>query len=632
MSELSERLGLTDDATVAEIDAAYLDIRETATNDEQRRLARYAWKVLRDPYFSETYRHYPTADDLIAAGFFDDNVEPEYQVPLNSTIDLMTTPLHKAYQRLVVGKDTRPPVVLFATGAFSPIHRGHLQMMERARRALEKQGRCVIGGYLSPSHDAYVSLKYDGQAALSAAHRIQLCEVAVEPLPWLMTDSWNARYAQTELLFTDVGERLQSYLRKHLHPETEVFYVFGSDNAAFMRAFVGKGGGVCIVRAGHEHWQEIAADPLLADGSRFVFAENDAEVAAYSSSAVRSGNMDVLPNRVVKLCERWGLRWDEIGEPHPFPASASTDGWYAVRDDLGWAMEQWGGKVDAGQLQEAAKDFRAATVQLLEESFQSVSWPDRPLALDIVLLDHQEQQRYVEGLLEQHKLLSLDISTPGTVKLELSRLFGVADGQVAAHELIGRPWHPPFYEQAQAVPAGSYLLVDDDIATGYTLDTVCRALAEGVEVTGRLSLLAKSQEFVGRDDPYDVIDLRDLLLGGRESGLVVQLPNGLPVRAPYMLPYVNPVSRAKIPPSAAFRFSEELWRLNEEFFTGLPLHVGDLDPLSQSFLTYLGFSSNSAVAEVCRWHRRQLAELPFRSLETKTLSPSTETAKSICAG
>ena len=49
--------------------------------------------------------------------------------------------------------------VLLATGAMSPIHRGHVAMMVHAKAALEREGWAVLGGFVSPSHDLYVGPK-----------------------------------------------------------------------------------------------------------------------------------------------------------------------------------------------------------------------------------------------------------------------------------------------------------------------------------------------------------------------------------------------------------------------------------------------------------------------------------------
>lgn len=46
-------------------------------------------------------------------------------------------------------------VVLVATGSFNPPTFMHLRMFELARDALNSEGYCVIGGYMSPVNDAY---------------------------------------------------------------------------------------------------------------------------------------------------------------------------------------------------------------------------------------------------------------------------------------------------------------------------------------------------------------------------------------------------------------------------------------------------------------------------------------------
>lgn len=50
-------------------------------------------------------------------------------------------------------------VVLLSTGAFSPPHHGHAEMLKCAQEGLQENGVHVLGGFLSPSHDAYVQYK-----------------------------------------------------------------------------------------------------------------------------------------------------------------------------------------------------------------------------------------------------------------------------------------------------------------------------------------------------------------------------------------------------------------------------------------------------------------------------------------
>ncbi|GKV19359.1 hypothetical protein SLEP1_g29635 [Rubroshorea leprosula] len=68
----------------------------------------------------------------------------------------MDTPLPQ--DKLSLGSITNGDkmyVVLVATGSFNPPTFMHLRMFELARDALNAEGYCVIGGYMSPVNDAY---------------------------------------------------------------------------------------------------------------------------------------------------------------------------------------------------------------------------------------------------------------------------------------------------------------------------------------------------------------------------------------------------------------------------------------------------------------------------------------------
>jgi len=56
-----------------------------------------------------------------------------------------------------------PRIVLLSTGALNPLHRGHINAMQRARDHLLSLHLNVIGGFLSPTHDDYVKPKMQRQ-------------------------------------------------------------------------------------------------------------------------------------------------------------------------------------------------------------------------------------------------------------------------------------------------------------------------------------------------------------------------------------------------------------------------------------------------------------------------------------
>ncbi|XP_026458420.1 nicotinamide/nicotinic acid mononucleotide adenylyltransferase-like [Papaver somniferum] len=71
-------------------------------------------------------------------------------------------------------------VVLVATGSFNPPTFMHMRMFELAKDALNLEGFCVIGGYMSPVNDAYKK-----KGLISAEHRLQLCDLACKSSPFV---------------------------------------------------------------------------------------------------------------------------------------------------------------------------------------------------------------------------------------------------------------------------------------------------------------------------------------------------------------------------------------------------------------------------------------------------------------
>merc|ERR1719265_1399674 len=53
----------------------------------------------------------------------------------------------------------KTPVVLVGSGAFCPVHRGHLLMMRAAAKALPDKRHVVVGAILIPAPDAYIDAK-----------------------------------------------------------------------------------------------------------------------------------------------------------------------------------------------------------------------------------------------------------------------------------------------------------------------------------------------------------------------------------------------------------------------------------------------------------------------------------------
>lgn len=403
------------------------------------------WKIARDPYLAPlAARHGEQA--AWDAGFFLDD-DPD-DAPLDD-VDWRCTPRPK---RSVAGER---PVVLLSTGGFCPVHAGHLAMMEHAREAAEAAGYTVLGGYLSPGHDAYLRMKC-GAGAVPASVRLRECSEAVASSDWLSVDPWEALHRRVAVNFTDVTARLRAYLQAHVDPRVEVLYVCGGDNARFALAFTERGGCVVVGRPGAS--TELDRWRARLDGHpRVLWADGDHPA---SSRALRAPVW--TPPERGRLC----LRVEDAR---------------AVRT-LGLT---------------GFARFQAGVRALLESMVAVRVAP------------------WVEPV-DDVPVISLDPMFPAASNLALSRLFAPGGYESLGH--VARPGYAPLTEQVRALDTGDYALRDDDRVSGATLDAVRALLPPTVRVREtRLALaqepgedVADSRDFLlGSDDGGLVIALPD---------------------------------------------------------------------------------------------------------------------------
>ena len=606
---LWELFGLQPNSERQEIDNAYLNLRSSHKyNNAELRLA---WKILRDPYFSHTYSDYESIRKVLEAGFFDDGVPLEHMKNSHEELWWVTTPVEKIRARIdsLTKKDKvkikkNGAVILVTTGAFSPIHDAHINMMEVAKEELEKRGIVVVGGYISPSHDDYVSTKYNGNATLSIAHRLRLCEEAVAESSWLMVDSWEGRYNTVPITFTDVLVRTEEYLRVHIKeiPISTVF-VFGSDNATFARAFIKRGSCVCVQRPRNEDKVKmITEDDRLSSNNKIIIPGIRAAEKDISSSAIRSGGELNMPEESRELF----LKWKMGGEDK----SSLNQNIYAIRDDSTWGTSLWLNDSNKSTLESSHKLFVKLLATHIKSSFETPKLPDKPKVITPLILSLSDQQKYIDNLSRSGPVLNLDVCTKSKLKINLSRLFNVSDGQCRSNNLIPRPYFEKPEKQFESIPDGTYTLVDDDIATGRTHKTIIGLLPKRIKIEKTVTLLAESLTVAGIDKStlLDVVDVRDFIVGSRDGGLVVSLPDKSVVRAPYMLPYVSLSTRAKIPPSQEISLSIDLWKLNLQFFNsiGSTILLENTSPSFQKLMNYIGFNSQVPMTQICKWHIQML--------------------------
>ena len=94
----------------------------------------------------------------------------------------------------------KPLAVLLSTGAMNPIHYGHVAVLDAARAAVEARGYHVLGGFLSPTHDAYVGPKcaHANVRHFPGAARVSLVDGMLRGSTWLRTARWEVAQAGFE--------------------------------------------------------------------------------------------------------------------------------------------------------------------------------------------------------------------------------------------------------------------------------------------------------------------------------------------------------------------------------------------------------------------------------------------------
>lgn len=524
------------------------------------------WKIRRDPYLSVLAERHGE-DAVIEAGFFFD--EDTEDAPLDD-VDWRCTPAPRLLARSREPAPSHPNdpsprrVVLLSTGAFNPIHDGHLEMMERARRAATTAGFEVVGGYLSPGHDAYLSLKC-GPAAIPASVRLEECASRIEADPsareWLSVDPWEALHRRVSVNYTDVAARLRAYLRHHFDPSLDVLYVCGGDNARFAYAFAYDGGCVVVGRPGSEAeattWRE-----RLAKNPRILFTGGDNPSA---SRTIRAAEwVDERKRRlVVRLEDMRALR------------TLSKNG------DSPFIVVSW------------LRAFQSELIALIEEHATVRTANIRSRLPGSV--DEQPDER-------DDDVISVDALLPARHNIAISRLYEV--GGYASRGHVARPGMPALDEQIATIPPGKYVLRDDDAMTGSTLEAVrARLLPRQIEIT-------KMDLAIDHEADEDVVDSRDFILGADDGGLVIMLGADI-ARAPYVLPYVDPSARASIRAREVQAFSKSIWALNERMFRGTGLRVRDLPPAARATFRFLG--DDCLLQDVCAWHRSRVCQPPRSS-------------------
>jgi nicotinic acid mononucleotide adenylyltransferase len=504
-------------------------------------------KINEDYYYADLYKKYGR-EFLEEAGWFPDTSEIGFlsRVFLHEIV----TPVNHLIRDNKL-KNANKPCVLINTGSFCPMHAGHIEMMECAKRELEQIGFDVVGGYLSPGHDEYIFSKNKEQA-IPINYRIQLINDAIKDIDWLSVDPWEGIFTDVAINFTEVVRRLELYLKDILGHDVPVFFVCGGDNARFALSFLDKGNCVVVNRPGYE-------------------------------------------DRFNKYKEQIGYHQDRIFFAEGGNSMSSTE----VRKTFKWNRPQ----KKKLQLRVSNHDLDKEIIELLKPHYSSINLHDMGIQRMRFWDDN-----HTKNVISLDSLIDGPTNSNHSFNLEISRKYDFFGMNKLGY--TRRPGSKPFSEQIEVIDkAISYYLFDDDIHTGGTMRFAKKLLEDnGIRVCG-----IKSSNINNSED--EILDARDFIFGLKNSGLVIQVPggheHGSAVRVPYVYPFVDPTSRCSI--DKPLDFSIQVWEMNVKYWSKFSDTLADRPHLWKLFNGINGVGLETKISDICKYYANYLINLKHES-------------------
>lgn len=229
-----------------------------------------------DKYFQSLFDRTGSKQDVVDAGWIENK-----PMRVNPHVRFYTTPVD-----MIRNAGKKNVSVLFYPGCFAPVHEGHINAMRLAKEAIETQtGETVAAGFFVPDHDNYIMRKTHDERYI-APNRIALLQEALKDEPWMQVDTWASLYADTDLNFTTLYDRLDVYMKRWVPDvNVKIYMVFGGDNYLFANSFTEYGHGVCVPREGKTMDMTLIHPDAL---NRVVFSTKIS--TNHSSTAVRAAN------------------------------------------------------------------------------------------------------------------------------------------------------------------------------------------------------------------------------------------------------------------------------------------------------------------------------------------------------
>lgn len=238
----------------------------------------------------------------------------------------------------------------------------------------------------------------------------------------------------------------------------------------------------------------------------------------------------------------------------------------------------------------------------------------------VKIISTKPVRQVIHGLVEGKYSISCDPYIPGDFNVGVSRIFN--PGENVHKRIGGRPGYRELSDQMQDLSSvldrnRRSVLIEDDIFTGSTIAQILEDMRRfGIEIhdilvgfqIGNTTKITQPIESIfkfNREDVLDINDIRNLVIGGFESGLVIKYPQGK-IKAPYILPFCSPQARSSIPPDQEIDFSKRMLELNMALFSDLSRKIGEVvllahvNPFFQRLILGEAINLNTPMHRVCQ--------------------------------
>lgn len=304
---------------------------------------------------------------------------------------------------------------LVTTGCFSPLHSGHVNMMNSAKEWLEAQNKIVDFGYFVLAHQNYIDEKH-GRFTLE--ERQYLAQELIGDYNWLNIDLRANIYYENDTNFTQIMDELYNKSKN-------LVYVFGSDRYEFgYTALTDNRLYICVIRD-KKHINKVSELYNKLNLSNLIYIVPK-EIDNNSSSKCYKNV--VLPEK--RNYNKLAIRNDGL----MFLPKNYIEPYKEFCEDLENAFK-------------------------LCSSFKSIEW-----------VDVNKQLSNVPKF--KNKVISLDKYYKGDIQLNISRYFELSGQQKYAKDLVESTF---FNEEIDLKPLSlnldkdNYILIDDDSVSGYTI-------------------------------------------------------------------------------------------------------------------------------------------------------------------